>query len=187
MSHLTLNGRNIPFVNSAKYLGVIFDKKVIWRLHIEMIEAKAFRTISRLYSLFKSEQLNNNIKLSLHKALNRSVMTYATRAWEFAADTHQMKLQRLQNQVLCNIGNFSRRTPVRDLHIAFKILYVYDYITKLCRQQAEVIQNHDNKYVRNIGQGEARHRKYKKFVTSIRGFYSVVVKHTTVQVTRLPL
>jgi hypothetical protein len=26
-SLLTLNGRNIPFVNNVKYLGVIFDKK----------------------------------------------------------------------------------------------------------------------------------------------------------------
>jgi hypothetical protein len=25
-SHLTLSGRNIPFVNSVNYLGVIFDK-----------------------------------------------------------------------------------------------------------------------------------------------------------------
>jgi hypothetical protein len=25
-------------------VGVIFDKRVTWRLHIEMIEAKAFRT-----------------------------------------------------------------------------------------------------------------------------------------------
>jgi hypothetical protein len=39
---------------------------------------------------------------------------------------------------------------------------VYDYITKLYRQQAEVIQNHENDYVRGIGQGEARHRKYKR-------------------------
>jgi hypothetical protein len=39
---------------------------------------------------------------------------------------------------------------------------VYDYITKLCRQLAEVIQNHENENVRNIGQGEARHRKYKR-------------------------
>jgi hypothetical protein len=31
----------------------------------------------------------------------------------------------------------------------------------ICRQQAEVIQNHDNENVGNIGQGEARHRKYK--------------------------
>jgi hypothetical protein len=38
----------------------------------------------------------------------------------------------------------------------------YDYITKLCRQQAEVIQNRDNENCRNIGQGEAQHRKYKR-------------------------
>jgi hypothetical protein len=40
--------------------------------------------------------------------------------------------------------------------------YVYDYITKSCRQQAEVIQNHENENFRYIGQGKARHRKYKK-------------------------
>jgi hypothetical protein len=33
-SHLTLNGRNIPFVNSVKYLGLIFDKK---KLHGDYI------------------------------------------------------------------------------------------------------------------------------------------------------
>jgi hypothetical protein len=46
--------------------------------------------------------------------------------------------------------------------MAFQIPYVYDFITKLCRQQAEVIQNHENENVRYIGQGEARHRKYKR-------------------------
>jgi hypothetical protein len=48
------------------------------------------------------------------------------------------------------------------LHKAFSIPYDYDYITKLSRQQAEVIQNHENANFHNIGQGEARHRKYKK-------------------------
>jgi hypothetical protein len=77
-------------------------------------------------------------------------------------DTHLKKLQRLQNKVLRTIGNYQRGTPVRELHLAFQIQFVYDYITKLCRQQAEVIQNDDNKNVRAIGQGEARHRKYKR-------------------------
>jgi hypothetical protein len=158
----TLNGINIPFVNNAKYLGVIFDKKITWRLHIEIIEAKAFRTFIRTYSLFKSERLSANIKLTLNKALIRSVMNYASPAWEFAADSHLIKLQRLQNKVLRTIGNFPRRTPVREVHMAFKIPYVYDYITTLCRLQAEVIQNHDNENVRTIGQGEARHGKYKR-------------------------
>jgi hypothetical protein len=73
-----------------------------------------------------------------------------------------MKLELLQNKVLRTISNFPRRTPGRDLHMAFKIPYVYDYTTKSCRQHAEVIQNHDNENVRNIGQDEAGHRKYKR-------------------------
>jgi hypothetical protein len=48
------------------------------------------------------------------------------------------------------------------LKLAFQIPFVYDYITKLCRQQAEVIQNHNNENVRTIGHGEAHHRKYKR-------------------------
>jgi hypothetical protein len=118
-SPLTLNGRNIPFVNSAKYLGVLFDKRMTWRLHIEMIEAKAFRTFIRIYSLFKSERFSTNINLTLHKALIRSLMTYACPAWEFAAESHLLKLQRLQNEVLRTIGNFPKRTSVRDMHVAF--------------------------------------------------------------------
>jgi hypothetical protein len=127
-----------------------------------MIEAKAFRTFFRIYSLFKSERLSANIKLTLHKALIRSVLTYAFPAWEFGTDTHLLKLQRLQNRILRTSGNFPWRTPVRELHKAFSIPYVYDYMTKLSRQQAEVILNHENANVRNIGQGDAPHRKYKR-------------------------
>jgi hypothetical protein len=126
--------------------------------------AKAFRTFITIYSPFKSERLSTNMKLTLHKALIRSIMTYTCPAWEFAADNYLLKSQRLQNKVLLTIGNLPRRTHVRDLHMAFKLPYMYDfdYITKVCRQQAEVIQNHDNENVRNIGQGEPRHRKYKR-------------------------
>jgi hypothetical protein len=124
-----------------------------------MIEAKAFRTFIRIYSLFKSERLRANIKLTFHKALIRSIMTYACSAWELAADTYFLKLQRLQNKVLRTTGNRPRCTPVRYLHAAFNLPYVYAYITKLCMQQ-EVIQNHENEHVRSIGQGEARHEKY---------------------------
>jgi hypothetical protein len=85
-------GRNIPFANSVKYLDVISDQRMAWRLHIETIEAKVFRTFIRFYSLFKSERLSVNVKLILHKALIRSVITYACLAWEFAAETYLQKL-----------------------------------------------------------------------------------------------
>jgi hypothetical protein len=47
------------------------------RPHIEMIEAKAFRTFIRISSLFRNKRLSANIKLTLQKALSRSAMTYA--------------------------------------------------------------------------------------------------------------
>jgi hypothetical protein len=48
------------------------------------------------------------------------------------------------------------------LHTVFNVLYAYDYITKLCRQQTEVTQNHENEHVGGVGQSEARYRKYKR-------------------------
>jgi hypothetical protein len=99
------------------YISAIFDEKVIWRLHIEMIEAKAFRTFIRIYSLFKSERLSINIKLTIRKALIRSNMTYACPAWEFAADNHLLKLQRQQNKVLLHHWKFSKvHTDSRFAH-----------------------------------------------------------------------
>jgi hypothetical protein len=122
-----------------------------------MIEAKTFRTFIRIYSRFKSERLSANIK-----TLIRSVMTYACPAWELAADTHLLKLQRLQNKVLRITGKFPWCTPVRDFHTAFNFPYICDYKTKLSRQEAEVIQNHENEHICSIGQGAARRRKCKR-------------------------
>jgi hypothetical protein len=85
-------------------------------------------------------------------------MTYACPSWEFAAGLHLLKLQHLQDKVLRTTGNFSRCTPVRELYMAFQVPCIYDYITKLCRQQAEVVQNHANANVRDIGKRKARRR-----------------------------
>jgi hypothetical protein len=81
------------FYVTTRYICIIWWSCMTWRLHIQMIEAKAFRTFIRIYSLFKSECLSANIKLTLHKALIRSVTAYACPAWEFAAESYLLKLQ----------------------------------------------------------------------------------------------
>jgi hypothetical protein len=89
-------------------------------------------------------------------------MTYVCPTWEYAADAQLLKLRRLQNRVLRAIGNLDRCTPVRELHVAFKVPYMYDYITKLSKTPAEVILNHVNRNVCGTGQGETMHRKRLK-------------------------
>jgi hypothetical protein len=86
-------------------------------------------------------------------------MTYTRPTSEYAADALLLKLLLLQNRLLRAIGHLDRRAPVRELHVVFKASYVYDYITKLCMTQAEVILNH----VYGIGQeGETMHRTCKR-------------------------
>jgi hypothetical protein len=55
-------------------------------------------------------------------------MTYGCPTWEYVVDAHLLKLQRLQNRVLCAIGTLDRHTLVREMHMAFKIPCVYNYI-----------------------------------------------------------
>jgi hypothetical protein len=149
--------RRLP--GAALRLGATFDSSMTRRHHIERTVAKALRTYVKTYSLFKSGHLSTNIKLALYKAVIMSVMTYACPTWEYAVDAYLLKLQHLQNRVLRATGNRDRCTPVHELHVAFKIPYVYDHTTKLCRTQAEIILNHVNPNVRDIGQEETRCRE----------------------------
>jgi hypothetical protein len=99
---------------------------------------QGLRTFIRLYPLFKSERLTANIKLTLLKALIRSVMTYVLSrlgiccrnpptdiASPAKSSTHHWKFSKayIGTRFACDFPN----------------LTTYDYITKLCRQQAEII------------------------------------------------
>jgi hypothetical protein len=76
-------------------------------------------------------------------------MAYGRTAWELAADTHLMKSKRLQNKVIRIIGKHSRGTPTCYMRMALRITYLYEYITKLFWQQAQVIHNRANAHDRN--------------------------------------
>jgi hypothetical protein len=110
----------------------------------------------------------------------RSLVRQQQTAWEFAADNHLLKLQRLQNRVLRAIGNVPRHTPVRDLHMAFKHSHIYDYITKLCRHKQK-------SYKIMKMQMFATFDKANPDTGNKRGLNLAPVRHMTVQVTRLPL
>jgi hypothetical protein len=100
---LQWNWRDIPFVKNVTCLGVTFDRRMARRHHIETTVTKALRMYVRTYFLFKSGCLSTNIKLTLYNALIRSVMTYACPTWEYTADAHLYKQQRLQNRALSAI------------------------------------------------------------------------------------
>jgi hypothetical protein len=73
-----------------------------------------------------------------------STSVHACHTRDYEANVHILKLQLLQNRILRAIGSYDRRTPVREIQMAFKIAYVDYYVIKFCRKLAPVIQNHLN-------------------------------------------
>jgi len=69
-AHLTLKGRNIPFVRNVKYLGVIFYRKITWKMHRGRIAAKNFRTFIRICLPFESERLSSNKKIPVKTSIS---------------------------------------------------------------------------------------------------------------------
>jgi hypothetical protein len=63
------------------------------------------------------------------------------------------------------------------MQVAFQIPYVYDYVTKSCRQQAEVIQNHENELFATLD-------KARPHTENIRGSNLAAVIYTAVQVSK---
>jgi hypothetical protein len=52
-------------------------------------------------------------------------------------------------------------TSICDFYMVFNSLYLYDFVTYLCRQQATVVLNHESFNIHNIDQWEAEHRNTK--------------------------
>jgi hypothetical protein len=59
---------------------------------------------------------------------------------EVPAHIYRLKWQPMKNNFLCTIGKFLRCTPDIDLNGAFRLPYIYDYITKLFRQHVDVVK-----------------------------------------------
>jgi hypothetical protein len=81
-------------------------------------------------------------------------------------------------RILRAIENLYRCTPVLELHVALKIIYLCDYITILLRTQAVVILNHVNPNIEVCGIGQE-----KPVTGSKRGVNLSAVRPTAIQLT----
>jgi hypothetical protein len=57
-------------------------------------------------NVFKIEKLNANIKLTVHKALIKSIMTYACPSWGFAADKCLLKVKACETRFSARLAKF---------------------------------------------------------------------------------
>lgn len=142
----------IEIKNSVKYLGMIFDKKLNFKDHIDHITVKAIKCGRALYPLLnRKSALNLKNKIMLYKMCIRPIMTYSCQAWfPKIAKSHIKKLQIIQNKNLKIIHNLNWRFPTDRLHNTYGHKTVRALMADLTTAFENQCQQSTNDLIRNL-------------------------------------
>ena len=111
--NLTIGGHAIQNVTTQKLLGVVIDKCLTWKPHIDMI-------CSKLSSkLFLLRRIENYLSLDMKKMFYTGYITpiydYGCITWKYANKTEFKRLNQFQKRFACTILRKSRRDNSREL------------------------------------------------------------------------
>lgn len=151
-THVTMFGEEIPWKETAKYLGVKLDRGLTWRAHIDERAGKARAAIACLFPLFSHRsKLSVRNKIRLHTAIIRPMMTYASEAWGTAAKTHLHKMEVVQMKALrmaVNAPWFVRNSQILQ---ETTIPPIAQYIRESAKKTFAAMDQHPNHLVSALG------------------------------------
>lgn len=109
-----LNGQHtIELTNSVNYLGITFDKMLLFADHIQTAINKTNKCFRALYPMIAAgSHLSIPNKVLIYTAALRPIMSYACPVWSTAADTHLNKLKVMQNKILKTIFKHFQCEPL---------------------------------------------------------------------------
>lgn len=147
---LRFNNNHINIKNQVKYLGVIFDKKLLFRPHIEAACEKAVKSFRALWPLLNRRSiLNHKNKNLLFRCVIRPILSYASPVWYKAAKCHLKKMQIIQNKCLKMINNKHWRYSTQTLHNETGYEMYSDFILRINQNYFTNIRNSSYDIIRD--------------------------------------
>lgn len=144
-------------IDAARYLGVIIDKQLKWRNHLQHIETKVAPRISLLRYLSKAaKEANPRTMINIYKSIIRTVIIYGYPVLLTANDKIWERLQIIQNRAIRAALNLPIYTSVEYIHQISKLPKIKDYaISLLTKSIGTTTQNNDvtlKQYLEDIQQ-----------------------------------
>lgn len=149
---LHMYGTPIPWSNEAKYLGVILDKRLTWRPHLDMIKTKFRKARFSLISLLgRRSPIEVKIKLLMYKVLLRPIITYAAPIWGSACKSTIEDFEKLQNFVISAYVTQARWfVRTEDLLPALELPTLKEFMGKLAKNFYETLPDIDNTELQSL-------------------------------------
>lgn len=95
---ISMNGKLLKRVESCKYLGIVFDYRMIWNEHIEYILNKTKYLVFIFHKI--SKYVHTETLRMLYYAFFQSIISYGIIAWGGAYAGNLKLIQELQNKIL---------------------------------------------------------------------------------------
>ena len=99
----------------AKYLGVVLDKGLTWRKHLEMVSRKGMKKLGLLRNIYKKFNLPQDICINMYKAIVRPGIEYGSEVWGDASRSNMKMIESIEHRNLTaalGINRLSRKICV---------------------------------------------------------------------------
>ncbi|GFV58588.1 probable RNA-directed DNA polymerase from transposon X-element [Trichonephila clavipes] len=147
----TMYNTTIPWSQSTKYLGIIFDKNLTWKTHIQHTRNKFRKIMFKLYPLIgRNSELSRDNKVLLFTAVMRPILAYGCPVWGYAAKTNINILDTLQNSTIRMIVGARRYMRNDDIRNAIKINSFKSYIQKIAKNFFNSLKYTNNENMINM-------------------------------------
>jgi hypothetical protein len=97
---------DVPYANTAKYLGMTLDAKLWWKEHIKKkCDELNIKFRKKYWLLGRNSELSVHNKLTLYKQVIHPVWSYGIQLWGCASESNIQVIQCYQNKILKCIVN----------------------------------------------------------------------------------
>lgn len=137
MRHVYLRSQPIPQADSAKYLGMNLDARMLWKRSIK-------QTVRELYWLIGGRsELDLECKLLFYNQIIKPIWTYELSLWRCAVKSNRDLVQKRQNIILRAIVDAYRFPQNKDIHKDL-MKFVDDVIQKFAAAHEQRLLKHVN-------------------------------------------
>ena len=120
---LYIDGKEIPYRQEVKYLGVTLDSKLYWNQHIDEKLSKAKRYLHQI-AVITRKNWGPKPKLMRWAYLGvvRPMVSYAAMIWGHRAGHKIEKFRRVNRMAFNTFGSFPRSTPTAALEVLLDVM-----------------------------------------------------------------
>jgi len=156
----------IFLVESVKYLGLHFDRRLNWKVHITKKRKQTDLKAKEITWLIgKKSNLSIENKILVYKAVIKPIWAYGIEIWGCASKSNTAIMYRAQSKILRTVTNAPWCVTNHTLHTDLNIPYISDVINERINKHLSKSESHPNPLVETLKQ-PTRNRRLKRRWTS---------------------